>query len=559
MDEPEKIIEKRACRKCDNDFSITSRDQSFYSKINVPFPTHCPDCRMQRRLLHVNQVNLFRRTCHGTGQTIISNYHPSTPCRVYSQSYWHSDKFDGTEYGRDFDFRRSFFEQYAQLSHDVPRPALFTDYVHDENCEYTNYAGRNKNCYLIFDSDESWDCYYSYGMYGSKNSSDCYRVQKLELCYEVVDSFQCYNCQFTYNSEVCVDSAFLNNCIGCNDCIMCSNLHHKEYWIRNKPANREQVEQLRQSFASYQALEGLKKEFAQFRLAFPQRYMRGTHNEEVTGNHLVHSKQAYSCFDSMNLWDAKYCVQTFIGARDLFDCSECGDGELFYESSNSGYNAHNIRFSHHCLSQISNLTYCSYCFNGCSDLFGCLGLKRKQFCVLNKQYSKADYLELTKKIIRYMQEETKEWGEFFPASLSAFPYNLSMAQEHFPLTENEALTDGYLWLERDREEFKPATFTLPDEIKQTPESVTKELLSCADCGKNYRIIPQELKLYQTNWNIPLPRQCFSCRHQARLRSRTPRKLWHRSCAQCSNNLATAYAPERPEIVYCETCYLGSLI
>ena len=38
--------------------------------------------------------------------------------------------------------------------------------------------------------------------------------------------------------------------------------------------------------------------------------------------------------------------------------------------------------------------------------------------------------------------------------------------------------------------------------------------------------------------------------------RLPRRLWHRKCMKegCENEFETAYAPDRPEIVYCERCY-----
>ena len=40
------------------------------------------------------------------------------------------------------------------------------------------------------------------------------------------------------------------------------------------------------------------------------------------------------------------------------------------------------------------------------------------------------------------------------------------------------------------------------------------------------------------------------------KERGPVKLWHRKCMNkgCNNEFETSYAPERPEIVYCESCY-----
>ncbi len=546
----------RNCHHCETPFTIADWDEQFCARMDVPPPTLCARCRQRRRTLQVNQVHLFRRTCDATGDSIISNYPPDGPFQVYSQPFWYSDAFDGTSYGRDFDFNRPFFEQFHELSLVVPRPSLFTDYLRDENCAYTNYAGKNKNCYLIFDSDENWDCYYSYGIFHSKNCSDCYRVQYLELCYETVDSTNCYNCSFTYNSENCSDSAFINNCIGCKNCVLCSNLQQKESYLRNKPATRAEIEQFLHGLHSASALTAARVEFEDFRLRFPQKATRGFHNENVTGNHLVHCKNARSCFDSINLWDAANCTQIFIGAKDCLDCHECGESELVYESCNLGYNAYHVRFSFHCLNQLTNLTYCNYCFNGCRDLFGCIGLKRKSYCLLNKQYSADDYARMVNRVIGHMRE-TGEWGEFFPPFTSSFPYNLTVAQEHFPLTEEQAVASGYQWRPSPKEEYQVATAVVPSILSDVPESITREVLACEVCSKNYKIILQEVQFHRFK-SLALPRVCFHCRHLARVKRRTPQRLWVRACARCNEALETAYPPEGGELIYCERCYLESL-
>ncbi|MFA6991805.1 MAG: zinc-ribbon domain containing protein, partial [Candidatus Gracilibacteria bacterium] len=271
----EKIILSKKCKNCQNNFDITNLDIAFYEKIKVPQPTLCPDCRQQRRLAQVNQLNLFKRKCPMTNKDIVSNYPPDGPYTVYEQHYWWSDEVNNLTYGRDFNFNRPFFEQYKELSDVVPRRPLFADYPRDVNSTYTNYAGKNKDCYMLFDSDEDHDCMYSYGMNGSRSSMDCYRVQNLELCYETVDSKDCYNCHFTHNSQSCSDSYFLNNCIGCRHCIYCSNLKQKEYYIFNEPTTKEQYENIIKSFGSYSFLMDKIDKFREFRLQFPNKFLKG--------------------------------------------------------------------------------------------------------------------------------------------------------------------------------------------------------------------------------------------------------------------------------------------
>ena len=67
---------------------------------------------------------------------------------VYEHGEWNSEAWNPLDYGVDYDFSRTFFEQFYALQKRVPRFNVFN--VDCENCEYVNYAPHNKNCYLIF-------------------------------------------------------------------------------------------------------------------------------------------------------------------------------------------------------------------------------------------------------------------------------------------------------------------------------------------------------------------------------------------------------------------------
>jgi len=51
-------------------------------------------------------------------------------------------------YGRDFDWSKSFFEQLRALTLNVPKQ--HTSNGKNENSDYTDQCSVNKNCYLIF-------------------------------------------------------------------------------------------------------------------------------------------------------------------------------------------------------------------------------------------------------------------------------------------------------------------------------------------------------------------------------------------------------------------------
>jgi len=204
----------------------------------------------------------------------------------------------------------------------------------------------------------------------------------------------------------------------------------------------------------------------------------------------------------------------------------------------------------------SSIMYCDSCHNS-ENLFGCVGIIKGNYFIFNKQYSKEDYEILKEKIIAHMKL-TSEYGEFFPPQLSPFGYNETQGQVYMPMTKDEALSGGWKWEDRvpgtfGKETIKPED--IPDAITDVSDSLLKEALKCTKCTKTYNVTQPELQLYKKE-KVPVPRLCPECRYERRIALRTPRKLWHRKCMKpgCTNEFETSYSPDRPEIVYCETCY-----
>ncbi len=552
-----------SCRQCAKPFDVLPEDLAFLEKLSpviggkkqlIAPPTLCPECRQQRRCAQGNQMYLYKRPCSFTGEMVVSNYYPEAPYPVYKQEVWYSDQWDATSYGRDIDFNRPFFEQYAELLQVVPRYALHTTYQYDENSEYVNYCTKNKNCYLIFDSDLNRDCYYSYSINTSESCVDCFRAGKSELCYECVDCQQCYGSAWLQDCENCSGSMFLKNCIGCKNCLMCSNLRNKEYYVENKKVDKQTFEKIRAMLTSRTAIKGARERFEKLKLEYPQKYMHGTQNENVLGDYLTQCKNAWQCFDSRNLWDCRRNYQGWMATKDSMDTQEVGDCQLMYESAFSGSACEKFAFCTHCFYG-SDLFYCNFCMH-CKNCFGCVSMNRKEYCILNKQYTKDEYEKLVPKLIEHMRK-TGEWGELTPVSMASFAYNESLAQHYFPLTPEEARKRGWQWREEDPKAKLPPTAAAPDAIDQVQETITHEMLACETCRKNYRIIPQELAFYKQN-RLPVPARCFDCRHKDRSNQRNPRVLYDRECDNCSKKIETTYAPDRPEKIFCEECYNQSV-
>lgn len=553
-------MSQQTCKQCGTAFEVTADDLAFYEKISpvtagkkfsIPPPTLCPWCRMQRRMAHRNVRHLYRTASAKSGEPMISMYAPDGGFTVYSQKEWWSDDWDPLQYGQAVDPSQPLFPQFEALRLRVPR---FNVYNRDsENSEYVNYAPHNKNCYLLFGCWFDEDCFYGDTMMECKSCMDGLHLERSQLCYEQVDSSNNYNSIECQACSETVDSAFCFDCRGVQHCIGCWNLRNKQYHIFNQPASREEVEALRARFSSSAFLQTFLQDFRMRKQKNAiHKAITGSNNENSLGDFLFDCKNVYFAFIGYRNQDVRYASRA-VEQKDSGDLEGVGKGELVYESMSNDFAYSSIGCS--TCENLKSSFYCDLCFNA-KDCFGCIALRNKQYCILNRQYTQGEYESLVPRVIAAMQSNG-EWGEFFPVTLSPFCYNETVAQEHFPLTEEAAHQRGWKWRPRDPKQYLPQTYVLPDSIQDTTDAVVQETLACTTCGKNFKIIPQELAFYRQQ-SLPVPRICPDCRHAARMSMRNPRRLWQRTCAKCHKEMMTTYAPDRPEIVYCESCYLSEV-
>lgn len=548
-------MQSKVCKNCQSTFQITDSDELFLNKIDLLSPTLCPDCRQQRRISYRNERKFYKRLCGLSGKEIISIYSPDKPCKVYGIEDWWSDKWDGLSYGRDFDFTRPFFEQFEELSVLVPRPAMVN--MFNENSLYTNHSAYNKNCYMCMNTGWSEDCMYTanYSIY-NKNCMDCVALNSGELCYYCTNTKTATSSSYLYECINCHDAHFLYDCHSCTDCFMCFNLRHQQNCILNKHYSKEEYEEKLAELMP-KTTDEHEKTFQQFKDLMKTQAIHKCvvfeNNENSTGDNLFNNKNATDCYYTFASEDCSHCYDCG-ESKDMVDVTEPFKSELHYETHacNMGYN---LIVCSKCYEN-HDLAYCQYCWNS-ENLFGCFGLRKNKYCILNKQYTKEEYEKLMPKIIEHMKR-TGEWGEFFPINISPFGYNETIAQDYYPITKEEALKKGWKWQEIDKKEYKKQTYQVPANIKDVTDSIINEVLACKNCGKNFKILAAELALYR-RLNLPIPSKCYDCRHLERMALRNPRQLWDRSCSNCGDAIKTSYSPNRPEIVYCEKCYLAAIV
>jgi hypothetical protein len=426
----------------------------------------------------------------------------------------------------------------------------------------------------------------------SKDSLDVINGDHLERCYELLSVSHCYECAFSTEIKNCRNVWFSRDCEDCTHCFGCANLRHKQYYFFNEPLSKEEYESRLEklNLGSFSAIQKIRERVSAHWQGFPYRFMHGTHNTNVTGDYIDHGKNIAFSFETYDSERVRYSQRIVNGTSDAMDCTSWGDNsQLMYESVVCGENNYNVRFCAFCWPANKDLEYSINCHSS-SNLFGCIGMRKKEFCILNKQYDQETFKKMRSKIIAHMQEKpyvdtrgiTYGYGEFFPSEISPLSYNESVAIDYFPLTKEQAIASGYQWHDLATREFKTTSksATLPDAVADVPDSITKEIIACATCGHGYRVLERELILYR-HLKLPLPRECHECRYRVRIGLRNPIAWHHRACAcaglasdggvyaniashshglnRCVNEFETSYAPDRKEIVYCEACYQSEIV
>jgi hypothetical protein len=558
----------KSCQNCKKDFTIEPEDFNYYEKINVPPPTWCPECRFIRRLSFMNMHVLYKRNCDLCGKNIISMYHPDKEIEVYCMPCWWGDTWDGTEYAMEYDPNKKFFDQLVELKNKTPFATLEALYTSNINSEYVNYTAYQRNSYLAYFGDYAENVLYTTFFAHIREIVDCYYIQDSELCYESIGGNKLYNCHYTIDCGDCHDVHFSRNCYDCSNCFGCVNLRNKNYYIWNKQYTKEEYKKkiAEINLGSWQSVSKAWEEFQKFSLKFPRRfYMGDSKNKNVTGNYIYDSKNAHDIYMSIGVEDSRYVSWTNqITTKDCYDYTGWGyNSERIYECSIVGEGAYNVHFSNECWPNAMNVEYSMYAISNCKDCFGCVNLKKKQYCILNKQYSKEEYEKLKAQIIADMNKNPYidqngriyKYGEFLPLMMSPFSYNETLANGFFPISKDQALKDGFTWFEAEKPVYKitKKSSQLPDDIKDVLEEILNDVIECSTCGRGFRIVTNEFLLLR-KFNIPLPRSCPECRHRARFKEINPPKLYNRVCMKCGKDIRTSYSPDRPEIVYCEKCY-----
>jgi len=559
------VPHERVCFECKQNFQVEKEDINFYHMFRVPPPKLCPKCRQIRRLGMLMRVpKFFKRLCNAPGHTesVVTVFPPSSPHKIYDLTYWYSDDWDPTSYGRQYNLSRKFFDQFKDFFFDVPHIALEKP-VSVVNSEYSLGGLWGKNNYYTAGAFSSEDCSFGEEVRYSKYCVDCADVWNSEFCYACVGDDHCNRCIFVIDSVQCLNSAFLYDCKNCTNCFLSANLRNKSYVFENKQLGREeyQAKIAQINLGDRNVLQDVARRFDGVLKNALHRSVWLTNTINCVGDRIVNCKDCFQTFDGNDGENLRF-IQSFVGTKDSMDMVYAADNaERIYETI-MGTGGSDVFFGLYVRTDMY-VEYSCECQN-CQNCFACVGLRNKKFHIFNKPYSENDYWKLVDEIKTKMLNDG-EYGELFPLSLGFYPYQSSKGQKFYPIDQNQAQEKGIPWYQEPESQIPEGIrlldpLEIPSDIKDVNDSILGSAIRCEATGKPFKIVDHELKFYR-HMNLPIPTKSPWQRIMERYALTHPFELFPFVCQNCGEKSLSIYNEEKQKQfkIFCEKCYLKEVV
>ncbi|MFA5778319.1 MAG: hypothetical protein WC870_02430 [Candidatus Paceibacterota bacterium] len=544
--------ETRDCEHCESKFIINEEELNMYGKVGLELPTLCFFCRLKLQLAFWPFGKFRKGKSDLSGNNLITILPERSRYPIYTFNEWIGDGWDAIKFGYNYKENESFFKQMKDLQEKIPRPHQIGS--KNINCDWCDDVWSCKNCYLSRSMLGCEYLLYSYRNYRVKNSIDVTVCFDCEKCYDTSECHKSYKLFYSKHSRDCIDSYFLYDCRNCQNCFMCWNLRNKSYCIENRQYSKSEYEEKIKSFnlGSYDSIQSFKNKFEA--ITKKEVVHRPNFNFKIynsDGDYIEDCKNCHNCFTVMESED---CFNMARGGfhKSSIDVSGSMSLELSGNCSLCQPNGYSLKYSSWSSARYSE--YLDLCLD-CEYCFGCVGLKKKKYCILNKQYSREEYGKLRNKIV-FDMKKNGEYGKFFPYSMSMGPFNFSTSYGYFPKTrEEEILKLGGYWEKPDESRIEGiSTSELPDDIKDVTDIITIQALICPKTGWRFNVTKDELLFYKEN-NIPLPRKHFDVRTMERMQYLTVLKAFPYNCFFCKKEIMAYYLPEWGyKNIACEKCY-----
>ena len=315
-----------------------------------------------------------------------------------------------------------------------------------DNVDYADVVFDSKNVYMgyfvVFDCEDV--------LYTFVARENCKRVFNSVMVFKnseniywsngVVECFNIFYSKYVYN---CSDIWFSTNVQGCHHCILCDGLENASYCIRNEQYTKEDYEIEKAKFLTQ------KGQFEEWFDALSHQ-ARSFWCSEVDGGFLIDCENVQDGYFSYNIRNAHNIMFQW-GEKMNEEVYDMFIGGALYGThmyANQGMWGSEHAYFCHIGVHNSNVFYCMT-MDTCSYCFGCIGLRNKQYCILNKQYTKEVWHRLVDQIFASMEQEWTFW-QFFPGWMCPYYFNdtCSVLIDD-SLSKQEVEAAWYLWREEE--------------------------------------------------------------------------------------------------------------
>jgi len=544
------------CLDCKKEYSFSELEKEKYKSVDILPSTRCFECRTVQRTAFWMFGKFRKGTSDYSGNSMITMMPENARYPIYTRDEWWSDDWDAMQNGKDYDPNRTLFEQLKELQEKTPRPHQIGQ--HNTDCDWCDDMWNSKNCYLTRSAVRCENLFYGCRVVDTKDSFDISHSYNMQNSYDCLYSFDSHNLNIAQMCRNCIDSFFLYDCRGCSDCFMCWNLRNKKYCIENVQYSKEEYfGKLKEyDLGSHKGLSTLRDTF---------------HNHIV--NDAVHKDNfnvnSAGCIGNF-LNDCKQCINTFafeesedsvnmlrgLKVKDCIDVVGSWEIEL---SGNIVACTAGYQLKHSSWSEGRYSEYLDLCYD-CENCFACVGLRKKKYCILNKQYTEEEYFTLKSQIIGDMHKNN-DYGQFLPWSMSLGPYNFSTAMIYFDhISREEVLQRGGYWQDdpMTQTDGMVATEFLPDTVLEADDKVCTQALLCPKSGHRFNIAAQELVFHKRK-NIALPRTHFDVRTLNRMRTISSLIARDAVCCYCDKKVAHYYEKNNNyRKIACTKCYQSEI-
>jgi len=550
---------ERICALTGEKWFMDETEIGWYKKFNVPPSKYSPLTR--RRLINANFVlfDIWYNYHAETGVPIISVIHPASGIRVLPDKEWFTRDFISAAY--QYDISRSFFDQFYELTRQVPMAASF-NYLEPENSISFISLG-DQDSYLVI-ACKSKRTFYSSNAFDVEDGAELISVNNAQNVYNVVRSQNIYNSLFIRESTECSNCCFLFDCRDCEFCFGATNKRHAKYVWFNEQLDQKTWENKRAevNLSDSQTRERYEKKFAELmtQAVWPENF--NINADSCTGEYIKEATEiidgyivcpgSYHC-EKVNHIHPTPCHDIYLGAGAV-GSSDCYCGLGFGHSQNAKYS---LCVINNCI----DVEYCNGCYD-CEHCFACVGLRRKKFCIFNNQYSEQEYWQKLDELKTTVLARG-EYGEFPLMNFSGQYWKNSATVQMYGADENicRALGADFFEAAASGAEGPDSQVVLSElaEIDSNGQnSLADKVFLDPVAKRRFRFLKPELQLYQ-QLNIAPPKQHPTAR-LAKLYNESNFPLAEdKSCYVCGIGLKVGKNINYPtRNIYCHDCYLKYL-